>query len=74
MFMCMLCCCCRRWAGLNRGQAIIPELASKLPSREGLFLGVGRAAAGRRGMFRQQEGLVVEMEQRVFDIPPCNGT
>jgi hypothetical protein len=43
------------------------------PSREGLYLGLGRAAAGRRGLFRAQQGLAVEMQQRVFELPSLSG-
>jgi hypothetical protein len=60
----------RTWSGWNRGAVVV---SGQGPTREGLYLGVGRAAAGRRGMFRAQEGLVVEMQQRVFELPSLSG-
>ena len=44
-----------------------------LPSRSNLFLGVGRCVEGRRGMFRNQSGMAVEMVQRVYNSPSING-
>jgi hypothetical protein len=58
---------------------ITPQLKAQLAARlsqqqqQQLYVGVGRVTAGRVGLFRQQQGLAVEMTQRVFDIPPCNG-
>ena len=46
--------------------------AAPLP-RSHLFLGVGRCVEGRRGMFRQQSGLAVEMVERVYETPSING-
>ena len=43
------------------------------PPRSHLFLGVGRCVEGRRGMFRNQSGLAVEMVQRVYESPSING-
>ena len=44
-----------------------------LPSRSHLFVGIGRCAEGRRGMFRRQSGLAVEMVERVYETPSING-
>jgi hypothetical protein len=70
-----LCCvlCCRGWSGLNRGMRLTPELQAQLPDRQQLCVGLGRVTAGRRELFRQQQGMVIEMVQRVFDVVPCNG-
>ncbi|GLI63582.1 hypothetical protein VaNZ11_006585 [Volvox africanus] len=38
-----------------------------------IFLGVARAALGRRAMFRAHEGLALHMERRLYDVPSCNG-
>ncbi|GIL82099.1 hypothetical protein Vretifemale_11036 [Volvox reticuliferus] len=40
---------------------------------ERAFLGLARAVVGRRAMFRAQEGLVLQMERRLYDVPSCNG-
>lgn len=49
------------------------ELQARLPSRQDLCVGLGRVTAGRRELFQRQQGLAVEMVQRVFDVMPCNG-
>lgn len=66
---------CSRWCGINRGLALSPEANRQLPDRSRLFIGAGRVTAGRVGLFRQQQGLAVEMEPggRVFDIPSMQG-
>ncbi|PNH00060.1 hypothetical protein TSOC_014137, partial [Tetrabaena socialis] len=46
--------------------------ARSLPA-ERLYLGVAVAAEGRRGLFRAQRGLVLTMEDRLYDVPSCNG-
>ncbi|KAF6253304.1 S-adenosyl-L-methionine-dependent methyltransferase [Scenedesmus sp. NREL 46B-D3] len=61
------------WAGVNRGASLTAELQAQLPGRLQLAVGVGRVTEGRRGLFRQQRGLAVEMVSRVYDIPACNG-
>ncbi len=38
-----------------------------------VYAGVAVAAAGRRALFRQEQGLALQMEERVFDVPSCNG-
>lgn len=58
---------------MNRGMRLTPELQAQLPDRHQLCVGVGRVTAGRRELFRQQQGVAVEMVQRVFDVVPCNG-
>jgi hypothetical protein len=64
---------CSGWAGVNRGASLTAELQAQLPGRLQLAVGVGRVTEGRRGLFRQQQGLAVEMVSRVYDIPACNG-
>eukprot|EP00775_Hariotina_reticulata_P008168 gene8168-8359_t len=67
------------WCGINRGMLVTPQLKARLTARlsqmqqQQLYVGVGRVTAGRVGLFRQQQGVAVQMTQRVFDIPPCNG-
>ncbi|WIA10672.1 hypothetical protein OEZ85_010852 [Tetradesmus obliquus] len=61
------------WAGVNRGATLTQQLQAQLPGRLQLAVGVGRVTEGRRGLFRQQQGLAVEMLSRVYDIPACNG-
>uniref|UniRef100_A0A383VZZ1 SAM-dependent MTase RsmB/NOP-type domain-containing protein n=1 Tax=Tetradesmus obliquus TaxID=3088 RepID=A0A383VZZ1_TETOB len=61
------------WAGVNRGATLTQQLQAQLPGRLQLAVGVGRITEGRRGLFRQQQGLAVEMLSRVYDIPACNG-
>jgi hypothetical protein len=61
------------WTGLNRGMRLTPEPQARLPSRQDLCVGLGRVTAGRRELFQRQQGLAVEMVQRVFDVLPCNG-
>lgn len=63
----------RGWTGLNRGMILTPQLQAGLPDRSHLAVGIGRVTTGRVGLFRQQEGLAVQLVSRVFDIPPCNG-
>lgn len=71
--------CCRSgWCGVNRGATLTPQLRQQLlatsqPELDSLCVGVGRVTAGRRQLFAQQAGLAVEMVQRVYDIPACNG-
>lgn len=69
----MACLARRGWTGLNRGMRLTPELQARLPSRQDLCVGLGRVMAGRRKLFQRQQGLAVEMVQRVFDVMPCNG-
>jgi hypothetical protein len=38
-----------------------------------LLLGVGRAVVGRVELARQQQGVAVELVQRVWQVPPLNG-
>jgi hypothetical protein len=64
---------CSGWAGVNRGASLTQQLQSQLPDRLQLAVGVGRVTEGRRGLFRQQQGLAVEIVSRVYDIPACNG-
>ena len=64
---------CRAWCGLNRGMRLTPELEAQLPGRQQLCVGLGSVTAGRRQLFKQQQGLAVEMVQRAFDVTPCNG-
>jgi hypothetical protein len=52
---------------------LTPQLQDQLPDREQLCVGLGRVTAGRRELFKQQQGLAIEMVERVFDITPCNG-
>lgn len=52
---------------------LTPELQARLPERQQPCVGLGRVTAGRRELFKQQQGLAVEMVQRMFDIFPCNG-
>jgi len=52
---------------------LTPELQAQLPDLQRLCVGIGRVTAGRRELFRQQQGVAVEMVQRVFDVAPCNG-
>ncbi|KAG2441250.1 hypothetical protein HYH02_010093 [Chlamydomonas schloesseri] len=40
---------------------------------ERLYLGVARAAGGRRALFRSSTGLVLQMQDRLYDVPSCNG-
>ncbi len=58
---------------LNRGCTISEQIAHLLPERTHLHVGVGRALMSRKEMFRSSSGLAVAMEQRVFQVPPCNG-
>lgn len=53
--------------------SLTQNLKQQLLNHDRHYIGVGRVTAGRRGLFRSQEGLAVEMVQRVFEIPPCNG-
>ncbi|GAX83364.1 hypothetical protein CEUSTIGMA_g10789.t1 [Chlamydomonas eustigma] len=57
------------------GQGRRPGLGAEveLPDRTHLFLGMGRCVQGRRAMFRNQNGLAVEMVDRVYDVPSLNG-
>lgn len=52
---------------------LTPELQAQLPDRQQLCVGMGRVTAGRRQLFKQQQGLAVEMVQRAFEVTPCNG-
>jgi hypothetical protein len=52
---------------------LTPALQAQLPDRQQLCVGVGRVTAGRRQLFKQQQGLAVEMVQRAFEVTPCNG-
>lgn len=52
---------------------LTPELEAQLPGRQQLCVGLGRVTAGRRQLFKQQQGLAVEMVQRAFEVTPCNG-
>eukprot|EP00878_Enallax_costatus_P044934 GHUV01053731.1.p1 GENE.GHUV01053731.1~~GHUV01053731.1.p1 ORF type:complete len:207 (+),score=52.55 GHUV01053731.1:282-902(+) len=63
----------QRWCGVNRGMTLTADRRKQLNNHEQHYIGIGRVTAGRRGLFRAQEGLAVEMVQRVFEIPPCNG-
>lgn len=53
--------------------SLTADLKQQLPQHHQLYIGTGRVTAGRRGLFRAQEGLAVEMLDRVFQLPPCNG-
>jgi hypothetical protein len=66
-------CAFRGWCGVNRGMRLTPQLQQQLPDREQLCVGLGRVTAGRRELFKQQQGLAIEMVERVFDVTPCNG-
>jgi len=44
-----------------------------LGCRSRLHIGLGRAAVSRADMFRQEAGVAVVLEQRVFRNPSCNG-
>ena len=50
-----------------------PQQLPTLPSRSHLFVGIGRCIEGRRGMFRRQSGLAIEMVERVYETPSING-
>jgi hypothetical protein len=56
-----------------RGTILRPATAAQLPSRDRLHIGVGRALDGRVALFKAADGMAVEMVERVYDIPPCNG-
>lgn len=58
---------------LNRGCTISEQNAHLLPERTHLHLGVGMAMMSRKEMFRASSGLAIAMQQRVFQVPPCNG-
>ncbi|KAI8472058.1 MAG: S-adenosyl-L-methionine-dependent methyltransferase [Monoraphidium minutum] len=58
---------------LTRGTVLRPDAQARLAPRHRLHVGVGRAAGGRVELFRLQGGMAVEMVERVYDIPPCNG-
>ena len=63
----------RGWCGLNRGMRLTPDLQARLTGQQELCVGVGRVTAGRRQLFSQQQGVAVELVQRVFEVQPCNG-
>lgn len=47
--------------------------SSDLPDRSNLYIGIGRMLMSRSEVFRSQNGVAIEMQQRVFDVPSWNG-
>lgn len=41
--------------------------------RKGLYIGQGTTMMSRAGMFRALEGVAVEMNNRVYNLPSLNG-
>lgn len=42
-------------------------------ARSGWFIGTGRAMMTRANLFRESNGVAVQMLNRVFDLPPFHG-
>ena len=63
------------WCGVTRGTVIGSEAWKRAGpiDRQGLFVGVGRMAAGRSELFRLQHGVALVMDQPVFRVPSVQG-
>eukprot|EP00798_Chlamydomonas_sp_ICE-L_P024138 gene24138-9723_t len=59
-------------ASINGGSSFSNSSIS-IPGRAHLHLGVGRCMMNRKAMFRGMKGLVIEMDQRVYESPSLNG-
>uniref|UniRef100_A0A7N0T2R5 SAM-dependent MTase RsmB/NOP-type domain-containing protein n=1 Tax=Kalanchoe fedtschenkoi TaxID=63787 RepID=A0A7N0T2R5_KALFE len=63
------------WAvGITRGIVVQgSEADPQFIERRGLYIGEGTAALSRAGMFRVNEGVAVDMHNRVFKLPSLHG-
>lgn len=42
-------------------------------ARHDLFIGKGRVTMSRGALFKESQGLAIEMTDRIFDLPPFHG-
>ncbi|CAM6098706.1 unnamed protein product [Calypogeia fissa] len=64
------------YVGITRGTTLQSEHAKNQLegcARDNLFIGKGRVTMSRGQLFKETEGVAIEMTDRVFDLPPFHG-